>query len=434
MRRRILTAIVGVTVLATTVLTIPLMFVFSSRARDRGVHELERIAERFAPDVTPGAINKSDDFDFPDMDDDATVGVYLPDGTKVAGRGPNPGGDLITDVRFTTRNAKVGSSLVIARPVVNDETTVGVIRVAEPLSETVGRARRDQGFLLLVDLIAVAIATAAGFYVTSRLVRPIERIRDDAVRLGKGDFAIPERTSGISELDAISTSMADTAERLDSMLLREREFTANASHQLRTPLTALRLAIEGELMAPRNDSSLVLEESLGEVERLEATINTLLRVARRRTTNRLLLDFSDWTETQGLNWRDVEDAGRPVQFRTLGTEPVKVSREVLDVICDVLVDNALQHGAGTVNVTINGESGSVTLSVADEGAMERDPADLFVRNDPGAAGNGIGLALARSLAEGEGGRLVVASTHPTEFRVILPDWSDADWGNNPSRP
>lgn len=425
---------IGVTVLATVVLTVPLMLVTSSRARDRGVRELERVAERFAPDVTAASLKGLDDIDLPGTEEAVAVGVYLPDGTRVAGRGPDPGGDLIADVRKTTRNARVGSSLVIARPVVVDDSTIGVIRVSEPLSETVGRARRDQGLLLLFDLIAIVIAGLVGWYLATRLVRPIERIRDDAVRLGKGDFAIPDRKSGIRELDATSEAMSDTAQRLDDILRREREFTANASHQLRTPLTALRIAIEGELMAPREDPSLVLGESLSEIERLESTINTLLRVARRRITGRLVIDSVDWIEGQRLSWREFAEGEHPVKFRTLGTGAVKVSREVLDVISDVLVDNAVRHGTGTVKVSLTIEAESLTLSVADEGNLRRDPADLFVRNDPAAAGTGIGLALARSLAEGEGGRLVVASTDPTEFRAILPDWTDEDWGDSPSRP
>jgi signal transduction histidine kinase len=102
-------------------------------------------------------------------------------------------------------------------------------------------------------------------------------------------------------------------------------------------------------------------------------------------------------------------------------QPVQVSRDVLAEICDVLISNAIDHGQGAIAVAASRDASNLVLTVTDDGRLERDPAQLFVRHDPHAAGSGVGLALARSLAEGEDGRLVVASPEPTCFRLILPD-------------
>ncbi len=435
MRRRIIGVIIGVTFLAVGVLTVPLAIITSVRSRDDAIRELERVAERVATDVTAASMNEGDQIELPQVEDSVTVGVYLLDGTLVAGRGPEPPGGHVTDTGLLTRNDTIGSDLVVARPVVADETARAVIRVAEPLSETEGRIRREIGLLLLFDVAAVAVAAGAGWFLAARLVEPLEEIRDDAVRLGSGDFAITERTSGVAELDATSEALAETAQRLDSTLRREREFTANTSHQLRTPLTALRLSIEGELLSPRPDASLALRESLQEIDRLDSTIATLLEVARRRTGHRTPLDPQEWIQDLHQRWiGPLTDAGRAVRFTASDSVPVQVSREVLDEIGNVLIDNALHHGRGTVTAVVAGGSGSLTLTVSDQGDLGRDPSELFVRHDPAASGTGVGLALARSLAEGEGGRLVITSTSPTSFLVVLADWSNTDWGEQVSRP
>ena len=98
-----------------------------------------------------------------------------------------------------------------------------------------------------------------------------------------------------------------------------------------------------------------------------------------------------------------------------------MSADVLHQILDVTISNAEAHGEGEVTVVISGDESRVVITVSDEGAIDRNPADLFVHRDPGADGHGVGLALARALAEAEGGRLTLADPSPTTFRVVLPD-------------
>ncbi len=393
------------------------------RAREDAVSELERVAERTATDISSESLQGMDQIELPETEHGVGVAVYSTDGRLLVGKGPDPADQAVLRTELLTRSREVGHSLVVTRPIVLDETTAAVIRVSEPLAETRGRVRRELALLLAFDAAALITATAVGWFVAARLVKPLNLIRDDAERLGAGDFAVERRHSGVSELDATSAALAETAERLDRALRREREFTANASHQLRTPITALRVSIEGELMAAREDHTQVLDESLVEIDRLESTISTLLEVARTRDVERTEVNLSEWAYATALRWQaQISSQGRGSDF-VHTYESVHVSREVLDEIAHVLIHNALVHGEGEVRVDVSGGGGVMSLTVSDDGGLRRDPASLFVRNDPAASGTGVGLALARSLAEAEGGRLVVSNANPTRFRLVLPDWS-----------
>ena len=422
MRRRILVAIIGVTAMATLVLTVPLGVIIARRASADSVRELERVAQR-AASTLPTRINTSGDpIELPRVEENVKVGVYLPDGTLVAGSGPSSADSVTTGAHRLVVDGRIGAERIVADPVVVDERLIAVVRVAEPVADTSARVRHDILILVGFDLMAVAIAAAVGWFVAARLARPVRLIRDDAVRLGDGDFSIDTRHSGIAEIDETATALADTADRLEAVLLRERSFSADASHQLRTPLAALRLSIETEVLDPRPDHRLVLDEALFEIDRLEATMTTFLDLAHDRPTPRRPVDLDDFLHDLRTRWTGpFASRSRPFRCTTYGRVDAHVSRPVLDQILDILISNALDHGSGTVDVQVIESPGGMVVTVRDEGALDRNPDDLFTRRDPGATGHGVGLSLARSLAEAEGGRLVLAPSRPTEFRLILPD-------------
>lgn len=434
MRRRILTAIVGVTALATIVLTLPLVFLMASREHNDSDRELTLVAEQVANELTSDSDFSASGLELPRIDDALiTVGVYLPDGELVAGEGPTPADELTRSAGVLSSLDNVDDHRVLVRPIVEREQKVAVIRVAEPLSEAERKIWRDILVLVGIDAAALIVAAVVGSWVTSRLVRPLRAIRDDAVRLGEGDFSIVPTPSGIDELDATAGALADTAARLDGVLQRERSFTADASHQLRTPLTSLRLVIETELQSPGTDPAPVLDEALGEIDRLERTITTLLRVARDQPVTRAPLDIDQWLDTVVGRWQAVlDERGRSITGTTGDGGSPRVSLSVLDQIADILLQNAVQHGRGQVRIDVAEEADHVVITVTDEGTIARDPTELFTRRDPGASGHGLGLALARALAESEGGRLVLAAPTPTTFRLLLPDQSGAGAGFGPS--
>lgn len=421
MRRRILLAIVSVTLLATVVLTIPLALVIAHRENDDSFRELDRVAERTAAGL-PRTLDRTDDpIELPTVETVVHVAVYDLEGQKIAGRGPSSLDGLAGTERVTTLYTQNATERIVARPITLDEKRVGVIRVSEPTTETSGRIRRDLLMLVAIDLGALLVAATVGWVVAARLVRPLRRIRDDAVRLGNGDFSIRPVPSGVSELDDTADALADTATRLESSMRREREFSANASHRLRTPITAMRLEIETEMGTPRPDRNEVLRESITELDRLELTIETLLAVARDQPLHRTPIDPAELANAIRSRWNGPLAAeGRALRVSSPAHSSTTVSAEVVEQILDVLLDNAQQHGRGEVSVAIGVEGSTFRATVTDEGTIARDQSDLFTRRDPGAQGHGVGLALARALAEAEGGRLTVSTPSPTAFRLVLP--------------
>lgn len=423
MRRRILVAIIGVTIVAVAVLTLPLSILIVYRDFDEARDNLTLVADRTATKITSDGSFADGPLELLDIDKSLEVGVYLPSGERVAGTGPDRADSVTSSAELLTIGGRIGWTHVVARPLIEFERQVAVIRVAEPVRRSLRHVPRDLAVLLAFDVTAVVVAAGVGAFVSSRLVRPLTAIRDDAVRLGDGDFSIEPRASGIAELDETAEALAETAVRLHRTMQRERAFSADASHQLRTPLTSLRLAIEAEAADPRGDRSPSLTTALAEIDRLESIITTLLDVARDRPLRRDRLDGPAWADGLAERWAPVV-AGSPGRDLHVGVGPdidVSVSRAVLDQVLDILLANAVRHGAGDISVGVDVEGDHLVVSVADEGRIERDPDDLFVRHDPGASGNGLGLALARSLAESEGGRLILASTDPTTFRIVVPD-------------
>lgn len=423
MRRRILVAIIGVTVVATSLLTVPLAVITAHRENDDAIRELQRAAERTTAGLSIKPGRDGEDIELPKVRSDLRVAVYDPHGVRVAGRGPKAADEVTSRAKRIAESGVIGDERVLADPVLINEEKVAVVRVAEPAAEATQRVRRAVLVLVVFDLIAIGVAAAVGSLVAARLARPVRRLRDDAVRLGEGDFAVNPLDSGIREIDETSVALSETAGRLEEMLARERAFSANASHQLRTPLAALRLSVETELMDPRPDTERVLDEALTQIDRLEETVTTLLAVARDRPPQRDRLDVGRLVLKIHNRWDPAfASSARTLRCRREGTDDVHVSLAVLDQILDVLVSNAVEHGTGNVTVTLRASgAGGLVVEVTDAGSIDRDPSGLFVRRDPDASGHGVGLSLARSLAEAEGGRLVLASGSPTTFRLVLPD-------------
>jgi len=225
----------------------------------------------------------------------------------------------------------------------------------------------------------------------------------------------------VPELDELGEALTTTAGRLGDAMQRERSFSGHASHQLRTPLTGLRVTLESELLAPRADPRAVVEDCLAITDRLERTIDDLLLLARRpRGTERL--DLARVLQHVHDQWPRLFDAAhrelRVVDDGPTGTAVVASTAAVVQAL-DVLIDNALRHGTGLVTLRVARSERAVTLAVSD-GGPATEPA---VRS----AGRGIGLELATGLIESDGGRLIHPSVdRPTTYELVLP--------SGPSRP
>jgi signal transduction histidine kinase len=228
-------------------------------------------------------------------------------------------------------------------------------------------------------------------------------------------------------VDAVAASLDATATRLGELVARERAFSADASHQLRTPLTALRVELE---TLELRDELAEVAAALREVERLEGTIATLLAVARDAPRGAATADLSAVLEELDRDWRPrLGRLARPLRIAVrVPDATVRASADVVREILGVLVDNALEHGRGAVDVVVRPAGRFVAVDVTDEGpGVDADAGDVFARRGGGGPGHGIGLALARSLAHAEGGRLALAriGSRPT-FTLTLPAATDGE--------
>lgn len=299
------------------------------------------------------------------------------------------------------------------------------------LREDVRRTR-----LAIVMLAGAALGTAvlAALWQGQRLAVPLEELAESARRLGDGDFTARAPRSGLPEADDVAAALDTTATRLAAMLERSRSFSADASHQLRTPLTALRLDLEA-LEGAGADTAL-LAAAYGEADRLEATIRELLELAAAPRGD-AELDLAALAAQRLDAWRSLARAqGRQVVLDARPAPKVRAREAALGQSLQVLLDNALEYGAGTITVSVGEVAGGVRLCVADEGPgipPERED-DLF-RADPAApprpgrdgrtAHAGRGLPLARSLVEAEGGRIHLERARPGAVVCLLLPGSDA---------
>jgi signal transduction histidine kinase len=418
MRRRLVVAIAGVATAAVVLFAVPLGLVLAHSYRDRELLRLQRdtvAATRRVDVARPGG----DRVELPASSD--LLAVYDRSGRLVEGRGPARADALVREVLRSGRPADraADGGLSAAAPLVAHERVAGVLRAQR--SDAAVENTTRQAWLAIGVLAAalVAGATLAAVLLARRLARPLERLSVAARRLGDGEFATRSPRSSIREADEIAAALDATAERLHELVARERAFSADASHQLRTPLAALR--VELEALELRGDESEELRAALRAVDRLQSTVDTLLAVARDAPRGDATTELGSLLdELEPAHRAALAADARPLRLSVpRGLGPARAQPNVVREIVDVLLSNAVEHGRGAVTVTVRAASGWQHLSVHDEGTIDRAADDVFGRRT--GAGHGIGLALARSLAHAEDGRLALGDCRAgTTFELTLP--------------
>ena len=231
----------------------------------------------------------------------------------------------------------------------------------------------------------------------------------------------------MTDLDQVADGLDSSARRLSSLLAADRELAVDASHQLRTPLTALSMRLE-EMIAAADYPDVVREEgaaALAQTERLADVVGQLLGRARRSVSGTpSLASVDDIVAQQVVEWepafrrlsRKLEVTGEKglYAYVTLGSAAQVIA---------TLLDNALVHGAGTVTIRTSQTPRSVVIEVRDEG--KGVPPELvpriFERSVSGTpGGTGLGLSLARTVAAADGGQVVLVRPKPAVFALFLP--------------
>ncbi len=408
MQRRLLISMLAVAVTAVLLLGVPLAFVLVQQQNTLVAHELQHDAR----DLAQGGEERVENGLPPDFVAEArSLGdryvVIRERGGQTQQIGVKPAGKHTITGRAST---KLYSVVVYA-----DSSAV------------TGDKFRAVLLIISLALLAMAVAVVLALRQTRRLNRPLQQLARAADRLGSGDARPLGRRYGVQELDRVAEGLDGSAQRINDLLSAEREFAVDASHQLRTPLTALSMRLE-EMIAAANYPDVVREEgaaALAQTERLADVVSQLLGRARRTITGIPSLASVDAIVSQQVaEW---EPAFRRARRRLdvtgeRGLYAYTTPGGAAQVIA-TLVDNALLHGAGTVTIKTSHTRRSVVIEVRDEGSGV--PPDLapriFERSVSGSPeGTGLGLSLARMIAAADGGQVVLVRPRPAVFALFLP--------------
>jgi heavy metal sensor kinase len=294
---------------------------------------------------------------------------------------------------------------------------------------------RDE--LLIAGPIALILATLAGYLLAGAALRPVERMRRRAAQISAetpGErLPVPETRDEVQRLGATLNEMLG---RLESALARERDFVADAGHELRTPLALLRTELELALRHAESDAELreAVRRSAEEVDRLTQLADDLLLIAgSERGKLPLRLEPVPTSEllasvARRFEWR-ADEAGRSVQAVPTDGIRVRGDRIRLEQALGNLVDNSLRHGGGRVRLEAMQVDGVVELHVADEGAgfppeFLEAAFERFSRPDAARAGGGagLGLAIVRTIADAHDGETHAANREHggADVWLVLP--------------
>lgn len=425
MRRRILVSTIGVATVAVLVFAIPLGIAVARLYRDEEILRLQRRATTATRAVTTDALAGLDPIELPRHEDETDIAVYGRNGRLLRGQGPDHGDRIVTGALDNQSAEHVGANTIsVAVPVTQNERVVAAVRASEPRSVLDARVHRAWALMAALGIAAVAGAAVIAWFVSRRLAQPVEALRNAVLRLGDGDFTVRAAPTGVPEIDEAGQAVDIAADQLGTLIERERAFSADASHQLRTPITNLRLGIESALGDPRTDARAALEDALHDTDHLADTVDELLALARDVPSQREPWPLDPLLDELEARWHGLlASENRPLHIQPGAHVAVAAPRAAVAHILDVLVDNASRHGQGTVTIaTREPAGGGVSLTVEDDGTgIIGDPEQVFERRSAGAQGNGIGLAMARNLAEAAGGRLVLRRAAPRpRFELLLP--------------
>jgi len=298
--------------------------------------------------------------------------------------------------------------LATAVPVLRRGSTVGAVRITQSVAAVQHAVQSTVAKLALVAGTVLLLGLLAGGVIARQIALPLRRLEGAAKRLAGGDLSARAVVEGSSEQRSLSASFNEMADRVQRLIGAQREFVADASHQLRTPLTALRLRLE-EARAAGVGAGVAaeLDAGIAEVDRLAAMVDELLVLSRAedRELQGERVDVPDAVRRAVERWRAVAQA-REIALKPTGegAGTAWCARADLDRALDVLIENALRYSPAGGEVTIAGGDGRIEVRDRGPGLAPGEDELVFERfhrgraGQQGPAGSGLGLAIARTLA------------------------------------
>lgn len=433
MRHRIVRLAVVAALMAVGFFGVPLAAVVAQYMLSAEHSELDKATDTLGLSLT-AEFARGEVPDVLPSDGAVRFALYDERGVRLVGDGPPTADDAVEDVLQGDGivGGDGGGQFLVAVPLYDGDRVVGVLRGVVPQAPTYLRIAFAVAVMAAGGLLAVGAVWLVSRRLAARLARPLEDLAAAARTVGGGDFTATAPPSRIPEIDEVGTALNGAAARIGGLVARERAFSADASHQLRTPLAGLRMGLEAALDTPGQNLHTAVATAMAGADRLERTIDDLLALARDTDRDGRPLDLPALLAEVRQEWTGpLASEGRSLTVTVPADPPAAVaSTPALRQVLDVLLDNAVRHGGGTVTVTVRDAGDALAIDVADDGPGITAPEpDLFTRRSGRDDGHGIGLALARTLAEAEGGRLLLARRVPALFSVLVPLAPDVDHGS-----
>lgn len=439
MRSRLLLVLAGVVALVLVVHDVPLARHLERVERDRLVTQLQRdafiLAGRAEESIEDGVASEdnalrlvvtrySREEDVRVVIVDATgEGVVASDADAIGEDFSNrPEIATVLDIGDPQVGERFSNTLgddlfFVSVPILSGDAVIGAVRLTAPERTVSDRVAGQVRGIVAVALISMLIAVAVAWLLAASLTRPLTRLRLATEKLAAGDLTSrADESDGPGEIRALALSFNTMAERLSQLVDRQRGFAGTASHQLRTPLTALRLRLEqlGAHTADDPTAHEALDLALIETDRLHRMIEGLLALTRAEdaAAGTVEIDLAAVARARVEHWRPLaEEQGVQIRSEVVGRVPVTAIEGAVEQIVDNLIDNALDVSAPGSEISVTLEVGDrlVELHVVDEGpGMSEDDRrrafDRFWRGPHAApGGSGLGLAIVDQLIGASGG-------------------------------
>lgn len=457
MTRRLILSYLAVAVIALVLLEVPFAVFYAQRERDRFAADVERDATVLAsiyedaletgaaPDPLPAARYSQRTGARVVVVD--TRGISVVDTSQTVPRNFSTRPEIATALTGTrasgTRRSETLDTdlLYVAVPVASGGTVHGALRLTLDTTEVDARVRRFWVGLATVAVVVLAAIALVGWIVARSVTQPLRRLNDAARRYGRGDLTGEEiPVTGPPELRELSDTMSTMAGQLAAMIDQQRAFVADASHQLRTPLTGLRLRLEnlqatlhqpadGSVSGPGTDAEAQVDLAIDEIARLSTLVGDLLQLARTdRREPPIPHDLTTIVTQRVDTWSAAADvAGIRLDLRTAGQHlTVLAVPGAIEQIVDNVFDNAIDIAPSGTTVTVELRHGAThhVLVITDEGPGLSDEDKeralrRFWRGDTHRPGSGLGLAIAGGLARASGGSLTLQDGPAGGLAVVV---------------
>ncbi len=363
---------------------------------------------------------------------DRPIQIVGPGGIVVAASPPIDAFGSAVDQEITRETFRTFETLpieddqyrVLSRPIGEGR----VLHVASNLEEVRESTRVLAGSLIFAVPVAVIVLAGVVWWLVGRTLRPVSAIQAEvqSITADQLDRRVP-RPDTDDEIDQLAATMNEMLDRVDHSVRAQRRFVADASHELRSPLTRIRTDLEIGWAEGEAEQALVsLHE---EVAGLQALVEDLLHLARSdagvQVAGSELVDLDDVTQREVASMRAT--ARVPV-VTDVESVIVRGSPERLARVVRNLLDNAVRHAHQEVRVSLFEEDGHAVLAVADDGAGIPESAvasifERFVRTDESRSadkgGTGLGLAIARDIVERHGGTIFVDTEVQSGARFVV---------------